>query len=89
MQFDGCGVLATVRSRDPAGAVDRLETLLAQSRPQLSATALHRQLAAAVNIVVQTEYTATGEPRVIAMLSVNWLDGEFRLNDMLPKQRVH
>ncbi|MEW6075605.1 MAG: CpaF family protein [Candidatus Omnitrophota bacterium] len=77
------GSLAVIHADSPQDVIYRLETMILTSGVQVSLEAIHRQIAAALNIIVQQEQLVDGSRKVTHVSQVNGLhDGKVVVEDL-------
>ncbi|RJO64723.1 MAG: CpaF family protein [Candidatus Omnitrophota bacterium] len=77
------GSLAVIHADSPQDVIYRLETMILTSGVQVSLEAIHRQVAAALNIIVQQEQLVDGTRKVTHVSQVNGLnDGKVVVEDL-------
>jgi pilus assembly protein CpaF len=71
------GSMTTTHANSPTEALDRLETLALMGGLELSVTAVRKQIASAVDIIVQQErFTSDGTRRITSITEIVGLDKE-------------
>jgi pilus assembly protein CpaF len=70
------GGLSTIHANDARDALARLEMLVGMAAPELPMWFIHRQIASAVQIVVQVSRLPTGERKVVQIAEVTGIHGE-------------
>ena len=68
------GSLAVLHANSPQDVVYRLETMILTSGLQISLEAIHRQIATAINIIVQQEQLPDGSRKITHITQVNGLN---------------
>ena len=83
------GCLSTVHASHPRDAIRRLETLALMGKVELPLSALRRQIASAIDVVVQTTRRADGSRGVCAISEVRGIDEEpgYRVVDLMLERR--
>lgn len=77
------GSLAVLHANSPQDAIYRLETMILASGIPISLDAIHRQIAAAINIIVQQEQLMDGSRKITHITQVNGLkEGRVALEDI-------
>jgi pilus assembly protein CpaF len=77
------GSLAVLHANSPQDAIYRLETMILASGIAISLDAIHRQIAAALNIIVQQEQLTDGSRKITHIAQVNGLkDGRAVIEDI-------
>ncbi len=70
------GSLATVHANSPRDAVSRLETMVAMAGLNIPPHAIRRQVASALDVIVQVQRLADGTRKVMSIQEVAGLDGD-------------
>ena len=70
------GGMSTIHANDTRDALSRLEMLIGMAAPELPMWFIHRQISAAIHIVVQVARLAGGERRIIQISEVTGMHGE-------------
>ena len=70
------GSLATIHANTPRDALGRLETMVAMANLNIPDTAIRRQIASAIDVVVQVSRLSDGKRRVISLAEVTGMEGE-------------
>lgn len=70
------GGLTTIHANDARDALSRLEMLVGMAAPELPMWFIHRQIASAIQIVVQVSRLASGERRIVQVAEVTGMHGE-------------
>jgi pilus assembly protein CpaF len=77
------GSLSVLHAQSPEDVINRLETMIVTSGIPLSLEVIHRQIASAVNIIVQQEQLVDGTRKITYITQVNGLkDGKIILEDI-------
>ncbi len=77
------GSLVVLHASSPQDVIYRLETMILTSGIPISSEAIHRQIAAAVNLIVQQEQLLDGSRKITHISQVNGLkDGQVVLEDI-------
>ncbi len=77
------GSLSTVHANSPKDALGRLETMALMAGAELPAAAIIRQIAAAVDVIVQVQRLRGGRRRIVSIAELTGLrDGEIRIQDI-------
>ena len=77
------GSLSTIHANSPEDAMSRLETMVLMAGVELPAKAIARQIASAVDIVVQAERMRGGKRRIVRIAEVVGLhETEVRMQDL-------
>ena len=69
------GSLTTVHANTPRDALARIENMIAMAGMNLPAQASQRQIASAINVVIQTERMEDGRRRVVSMQEIEGIEG--------------
>ncbi|MBE7244074.1 MAG: CpaF family protein [Actinomycetospora chiangmaiensis] len=78
------GSLCTVHANTPRDAVMRLENMVMMASGQLSQEAIRRQIASAVNLIVQVERQRDGVRRIVSITEVCGME-----NDVIQTQEIY
>jgi pilus assembly protein CpaF len=70
------GSMTTLHANTPRDALTRLETMLMMAGLEMPLKALRRQIASAINVIVQSERLAGGSRRVTAVTEVVGMEGD-------------
>jgi pilus assembly protein CpaF len=70
------GSLTTIHANSPRDALSRLETMVAMSNLNLPETAIRRQIAAALDVVVQMSRMSDGTRKIVGIAEITGMDGE-------------
>ena len=70
------GSLTTIHANTPRDALSRLETMVAMSNLGIPDTAVRRQIASAVDVVVQVSRLSDGTRKVISLAEITGMEGE-------------
>jgi pilus assembly protein CpaF len=70
------GGMTTIHANDARDAVSRLEMLVGMAAPELPMWFIHRQIAAAIQIVVQTARLSGGVRKIVQIAEITGLQGE-------------
>jgi pilus assembly protein CpaF len=70
------GGLTTIHANDTRDAVNRVEMLVGMAAPELPLWFIHRQIASAINIVVQTARTSGGARKIVQISEILGLQGD-------------
>jgi pilus assembly protein CpaF len=70
------GSLTTIHANSPRDALTRVESMVAMSGVELPARQVRRQIASALNIIIQLERQEDGVRRLISIQEVQGLEGE-------------
>ena len=77
------GSLSTIHANSPEDALSRLETMVLMAGTELPAKAIARQIAAAVDIVMQTERVRGGKRRIVRIAEIVGLhENEVQMRDL-------
>jgi len=84
------GSLSTIHSNSPEDVVSRLETLILMGGVELPQKAITKQIASALDIIVQVERVRGGARRIVSMTEVLGLDdrGEIRFQEVFQYRQV-
>jgi pilus assembly protein CpaF len=69
------GSLTTIHANTPRDALSRLETMVAMASLNIPDTAIRRQIASAVDVVVQISRQSDGGRKVISMAEITGMEG--------------
>ncbi len=70
------GSLTTIHANAPRDALSRLETMVAMSSLNIPDAAIRRQIASALDIVIQVSRLADGTRKVISVAEITGMEGE-------------
>jgi pilus assembly protein CpaF len=70
------GSLATIHANTPRDALGRLETMVAMANLNIPETAIRRQIASALDVVVQVTRLSDGKRKVTTIAEVTGMEGE-------------
>ncbi|MFZ0737829.1 MAG: CpaF family protein [Candidatus Acidiferrales bacterium] len=70
------GSLTTIHANAPREALSRLETMVAMASLNISTTAIRRQIASAIDVVLQVSRLSDGTRKVIALSEIVGMEGE-------------
>jgi len=70
------GSLTTVHANSPRDALGRLETMVAMANLNIPDTAIRRQIASAIDVVVQVSRLSDGTRKVICLSEITGMEGE-------------
>jgi pilus assembly protein CpaF len=70
------GSLTTIHANTPRDALSRLETMVAMGSLNIPENALRRQIAAAIDVVVQVSRLSDGTRKVIALAEITGMEGD-------------
>jgi len=70
------GSLTTVHANSPRDALSRLETMVAMAGLNLPDTAIRRQIASAIDVVVQISRLSDGTRKVTSLAEITGMEGE-------------
>jgi len=77
------GALAVLHAASPQDVIYRLETMVLTSGIQINLEAIHRQIAAAINLIIQHEQLPDGSRKITHLTQVNGIkDGQVVLDDI-------
>src|SRR6201981_2349352 len=70
------GSLTTIHANSPRDALSRLETMVAMANLNLPENAIRRQIASAIDVVVQVSRMSDGTRKVISIAEITGMEGE-------------
>jgi pilus assembly protein CpaF len=70
------GSLTTIHANSPRDALSRLETMVAMSSLNLPDTAIRRQIASAIDVVVQVSRLSDGTRKVTSIAEITGMEGD-------------
>ena len=70
------GSLTTIHANTPRDALSRLETMVAMGSLNIPESALRRQIASAIDVVVQVSRLSDGTRKVIALSEITGMEGD-------------
>ena len=70
------GSLTTIHANNPRDALTRLETMVAMASLNISDTAIRRQIASAIDVVVQVSRLSDGKRKVISLSEIVGMEGD-------------
>ena len=70
------GSLTTIHANTPCDALSRLETMVAMANLNIPESAIKRQIASAIDVVVQVSRLSDGKRRVTSLSEVTGMEGE-------------
>jgi pilus assembly protein CpaF len=70
------GSLTTIHANTPRDALSRLETMVAMGSLNIPENALRRQIASAIDVVVQVSRLSDGTRKVIALAEITGMEGD-------------
>lgn len=77
------GSLAVLHANSPQDVIYRIETMILSSGIQINLEAIHRQMSAAINLIVQQEQLPDGSRKIINITQANGLrNGQVLLEDI-------
>jgi len=77
------GSLSVIHSNSPEEVVYRLETMILTSGIPISMPAIHRQIAAAIDLIVQQERLSDGSRRITQITQISGLkEGQIKMEDI-------
>ena len=77
------GALAVLHASSPQDVIYRLETMVLTSGIPINLGAIHRQIAAAINLIIQHEQLPDGSRKITHLTQVNGIkDGQVALDDI-------
>jgi pilus assembly protein CpaF len=69
------GSMSTIHANTPYDAISRLETMVLMAGTDLPTRAIQKQIASAVDVVVQTQRVRGGRRKIVSIAEVTGLDG--------------
>ena len=83
------GSLSTVHANSPVDALTRLETMVLMAGTDLPARAIQKQIASAVDVIVQAQRLRGGARKIVSITEITGLaDGEFRYHEVFRFRQV-
>ena len=70
------GSLTTVHANTPRDALSRLETMVAMANLNLPEAAIRRQIASAIDVVVQVTRLSDGTRKVVSVAEITGMEGD-------------
>ncbi len=70
------GSLTTVHANTPRDALSRLETMVAMSKMNIPEKAIRRQIASALDVVVQVSRLSDGTRKIVAVSEITGMEGD-------------
>ena len=70
------GSLTTIHANTPRDALSRLETMVAMASLNIPDSAIRRQIASAIDVVVQISRLSDGSRKVISMAEITGMEGD-------------
>jgi len=70
------GSLTTIHANSPRDALSRLETMVAMSNLNLPENAIRRQIAAAIDVVVQVSRMSDGTRKLVSIAEITGMEGD-------------
>jgi len=70
------GSLNTIHANSPRDALSRLETMVAMSNLNLPENAIRRQIASAIDVVVQVSRMSDGTRKIVSIAEITGMEGE-------------
>jgi pilus assembly protein CpaF len=70
------GSLTTIHANSPRDALSRLETMVAMSNLNLPESAIRRQIASAIDVVVQVSRMSDGTRKIVNVSEITGMEGE-------------
>lgn len=70
------GSLTTIHSNSPRDALSRLETMVAMSNLNLPENAIRRQIASAIDVVVQVSRLSDGTRKIVSLAEITGMEGD-------------
>jgi len=83
------GSLSTIHANSPADALTRLETMVLMAGTDLPARAIQKQIASAVDVIVQAQRLRGGARKIVSIIEITGLaDGEFHFQEVFRFRQV-
>ena len=83
------GSMSTVHANTPADAISRLETMVLMGGTDLPSRAILKQIASAIDIIVQVSRMRGGDRKIVSIAEVAGLaDGEVQLHELFEFRQV-
>jgi len=83
------GSLSTIHANSPADALTRLETMVLMAGTDLPARAIQKQIASAIDVIVQTQRVRGGSRKITSITEITGLaDGEFQHQEVFRYRQV-
>lgn len=70
------GSLTTIHANSPRDALSRLETMVAMSNLNLPETAIRRQIASAIDVVIQVSRMSDGTRKIVSIAEITGMEGD-------------
>ncbi len=70
------GSLTTIHANSPRDALSRLETMVAMANLNIPQSAIRRQIASAIDLVVQVSRLSDGTRKVVSLAEITGMEGE-------------
>ncbi len=70
------GSLTTIHANSPRDALSRLETMVAMSNLNLPENAIRRQIASAIDVVVQVSRLSDGTRKIVSVAEITGMEGD-------------
>lgn len=70
------GSLTTIHANSPRDALSRLETMVAMSNLNLPESAIRRQIASALDVVIQVSRMSDGTRKIVSIAEITGMEGE-------------
>jgi pilus assembly protein CpaF len=70
------GSLTTIHANSPRDAIARLETMIAMANLNLPETAMRRQIASAIDVVIQVSRLSDGTRKMVSLAEITGMEGE-------------
>lgn len=70
------GSLTTIHANSPRDALSRLETMVAMSNLNLPENAIRRQIASAIDVVVQVSRMSDGARKIVSVAEITGMEGD-------------
>jgi pilus assembly protein CpaF len=83
------GSLSTIHANSPADALTRLETMVLMAGTDLPARAIQKQIASAIDVIVQTQRVRGGARKIVSIAEITGLaDVEFEWREVFVYRQV-
>src|SRR6185436_19783861 len=83
------GSMTTVHANDTRDAINRLEMLVGMSAPELPMWFIHKQIASAIHLVVQTTRVSGGARKIVQISEVTGAQGDsISMHDLFTFQQT-
>ena len=70
------GSLTTIHANTPRDALSRLETMVAMANLNIPESAIRRQIASAIDVVVQVSRLSDGTRKIVSIAEITGMEGE-------------